>query len=158
MKNLLIRRATEDDLDPIYEINLIAWKEMSTAYMMEQKYGQIGPKPANVWRAEGLRMACAGNLDRVFVAELEGEVVGYAMYMLDEERRIGTVGENAVHPDYRGRGIATALQRKVQETFREAGMRFAQVMTLEHDIPAQHVYEKVGFREFTRTINYVMEL
>ena len=158
MTDIAIRRAKESDLDRIYEINLVAWKEMSTAYMMEQKYGQIGPKPANVWRAEGLRMACAGNMDRVFVAEIEGKVVGYAMYMLDEERRIGKVGENAVDPACRGRGVGTALQREVQKTFREAGMRFAQVMTLEHDIPAQRVYEKVGFREFTRTINYLMEL
>ena len=159
MSDVTIRRATEKDLDAIYEINLVAWNEMSMRYLLEQKYGQVfGPKPANVQMAETVLRSCKSDLSRVFVAEIDGKVVGFASYSIETERSVGTVGYNAVHPDYRGRGIGTALQQRVKQAFREEGMKFAHVSTLAHDFPAQRVYEKMGFEEYCRSVHYAMRL
>ncbi len=37
-------------------------------------------------------------------------------------------------------------------------MRYAQVVTLEHDLPARRVYEKVGFEEMVRSVHYAVRL
>ena len=71
---------------------------------------------------------------------------------------MGEVGNNAVAPQYQRRGIATKLLRKVLETFREEGMEYAYVGTLENDVPARRLYEKVGFKELCRSIHYSMKL
>ncbi len=157
MTELHIRFATEDDLEAIYQLNM-TWKEMSIAYIMEQKFGQIGPHPARVQKAEWLHRTLSKNLDRVIVAELEGKVVGYASFDLDHERKVGTVSDNAVAPEYRGRGIGTALQTRVKEILKQEGMQYAMVTTMEHDHPARRVYEKVGFEEIARSIHYAMRL
>ena len=157
MTDLHIRFANEEDLEAIYRLNQ-TWKEMSLAYIMEQKFGQIGPRPAAVQKAEWLHRTLSKKLDRVIVAELEGQVVGYASFSLDRERKVGTVEDNAVDPDYRGRGIGTALQTRIKEIFKQEGMEYAMVTTMEHDHPARRVYEKVGFEEIARSIHYVMRL
>lgn len=42
----------------------------------------------------------------------------------------------------------------IVDHFRKEGLRVAYVMTMAHDIPAQKVYEKLGFKELARTIHY----
>ena len=51
MEKLKIRDAVKEDLQAIYQIDLRAWNEMSLAYLMEQRYGQIGDEPATIQKA-----------------------------------------------------------------------------------------------------------
>ena len=157
MSEVTIRTAVEADLESVFRINL-TWDEMSMAFLLERKYGQIGDRPARVFKAEQMDRTCRDHLDDLLVAEVDGCVVGYALALTDDRRRVGTVGENAVDPQYRGRGIGTALQRRIQEIFRERGMRYAHVTTMVHDRAARRVYEKMGFVEYARSIHYFMEL
>ena len=158
MEDLKIRSAVPGDLPAIQEIDLRAWNEMSMAYLMEQRYGQLGDQPANVLKARWSQEMFARNMSNLLVAELAGQVVGYADFALDEERQVGTVGYNAVDPEYRGRGIGTVLQRRVRDLLRARGMRYAHVTTMMHDQAARRVYEKMGFEEIARSIHYSMRL
>jgi putative acetyltransferase len=100
------------------------------------------------------------DINNVVVAEVDGAAVGFATFHLNEKTRIGMVGNNAVLPDYRGRGIGGQLHVRVLELIEEAGMEFAQVTTGLEDYyePARRMYERQGFKELNRSIVYMMRL
>ena len=153
-----IRKYRESDLAEIEAITRVAWKGVIIAELLEARHGVLGGKSAIEWKVEQVSCGCREHPDSLFVAEEDGRVVGYACFHLDPRRSLGEVGNNAVHPDFRGRGIGSALNRHILDFFRAQGLRFAQVSTLESDLPAQHVYFKNGFRELVRSIHYSMEL
>lgn len=153
-----IRRYRESDLAAVEEITRAAWKGVILAELLENRHGELGGRPAIEWKVEQVSRTCREKPDAFFVAEVDGRVAGYASFSVDLRRSIGEVGNNAVHPDFQGRGIGGAMNRHILDHFRELGLKFAQVTTLEHDLPAQHVYLKNGFRELVRSIHYSMEL
>ncbi len=101
----------------------------------------------------------AGLLDddsdwEVYVAELKSMVVGFVSVRLAEETRVGEIGLNAVHPDYSGKGIGTAMYDYALTWMKEAGMRAATVATGgdPSHAPARRAYEKVGFSVYIPSI------
>ena len=153
-----IRKAVPEDVDRILEITRIAWVDVSLSKLMEDRHGIIGGRRWWTYKMDQLRARCAQNLSSIFVAVEDGKVVGYATFGLDHASGVGHVTNNAVDPGYRGRGIGTALNRRVLDHLRGQGMRIAQVTTLENDHPARRVYEKNGFKELARSVHYTMEL
>lgn len=83
----------------------------------------------------------------IYAARLEDVVVGFVSVRLDHERRLGEIGLNAVHPDWGGRGIGTAMYSHALARMREAGMEVATVGTGgdPSHAPARRAYRKVGF-------------
>ena len=104
--------------------------------------------PAEDWL---LRMLRDGR--HVFLLwEEEGSLLGYAWYefVLDE----GSVGDVAVAPEARRRGIGRAL---TEAMLADAGERGLATLTLEvrqSNAPARALYESCGFREVGRRKNY----
>lgn len=86
----------------------------------------------------------------VHVAELDEQIAGMAqMSPRNDTQSRWHVDNIAVHPDFRGKGIAQQLLNDVFAYYSERGaLRF----TLEVDIenaPAIKLYEKLGFRRFS---------
>jgi ribosomal protein S18 acetylase RimI-like enzyme len=98
-------------------------------------------------QSEGVRSVCESDKIDVWVAELEGKVVGYIAYELHDNDKSGEVQLLAVHPAYQNDGIGTALNKVALERMREAGMRVAVVGTGgdESHEPARRSYEKAGY-------------
>ncbi len=81
--------------------------------------------------------------DRVYlVAELDGEVAGYAGVALEPEWDVMTVG---VAPQARRRGVATALVEALVDAARSAGGRELFLEVRAHDGGAQQLYRNAGF-------------
>jgi [ribosomal protein S18]-alanine N-acetyltransferase len=85
----------------------------------------------------------------VLVAELGGDVVGYAAFWAVGEQ--GELGNLAVAGEWRGRGIASALMHAVFERARKRGVTelFLEVrVSNEHaqEIYTHHGFERVGRR------------
>jgi ribosomal protein S18 acetylase RimI-like enzyme len=80
----------------------------------------------------------------MFVLEEEDKVVGFLTYFLDFCKKIGEIGNNAIRPDYQGRGLGEIMYREALKRFREAGMLYAELGTRldEAHIPARAAYEK----------------
>ena len=153
-----IRKAIPEDLTRILEITKVAWGTYSMARLMEDRYGIIGGKRSTEYKVMDLKRQCERAFDRIFVAVADGKVVGYATFEQDEARRVGSVLNNAIDPEFQGQGIGSALHRKVLDEFRQKGMSFAVVTMMEHDLPARRVYEKHGFQEIAKSVHYTMAL
>jgi len=152
----VIRTYREEDEEQIVALTQVAWAGATVWQTIEARYGPRGGKP---WWEHKLHpiLECARTRQECFlVAEWEGQIAGYATFSLDPESRIGTVGNNAVHPDLRGRGIGSALHEAVLRRIVDAGMEMIQVTTTEPLTNAQRMYERHGFQELIRSITYAM--
>ena len=70
--------------------------------------------------------------------------VAWSEALQDEE--VAALHIFAVSPDYQGRGIGSRMVRAAIELAREKGKRAVRLDTLASNIPAQHLYESLGFR------------
>lgn len=88
----------------------------------------------------------------IFVAENEGEIVGYAASwaVLDQ----GELGNIAVAPGHRGQGVAKRLMDAVIEEMRERGVHELYLEVRVTNTVAQHLYEQYGFVEIGCRPNY----
>jgi ribosomal protein S18 acetylase RimI-like enzyme len=145
-----IRPYNEKDLDPIVQLSLLAWEPVFTAW--EQI---LGPKlyPIAIypdWRKsqkEVVEKALADEKTNTWVAVVEGRVVGFVAYVLNEDSKTGEVQLLAVHPRYQNQGIGTELNFFALQKMREGGMKLAVVGTGgdEGHAPARRSYEKAGY-------------
>lgn len=83
----------------------------------------------------------------LFVAVVDGEIVGFVAFSADKVRPLGEIGLNAVHPDHVGKGIGTAMYRFALDRLKELGVAVVEVGTGgdPSHAAARRAYEKVGF-------------
>lgn len=98
----------------------------------------------------------AANERTFYLVALDGEqIVGYAgTWLIVDEAQITNI---ALLPDYRGRGIGTAM---LGEIIRESVRRGAERMTLEvrpSNKVAQALYTAYGFKDFGRRRGYYQD-
>jgi ribosomal protein S18 acetylase RimI-like enzyme len=102
------------------------------------------------WRRqqqEDVEKALRDEKHEVWVAEVEGEVAGFATAVVDAKTRTGEIFLIAVDPDFQGRGLGTQLTDVATGWLRDAGMSVAVIFTggdIGH-APARRTYEKAGF-------------
>lgn len=88
---------------------------------------------------------------RVFVAELDGEIVASAACALREAPladRISTIGyefQYFVSPAHRRKGLARALHRHIEGVLRERGAVLSYLITAEDNLPSMRLFESEGF-------------
>ncbi|MBQ0818386.1 MAG: GNAT family N-acetyltransferase [Methyloceanibacter sp.] len=84
---------------------------------------------------------------KFFVAQIGEEIVGFMAVSLDEAKKTGEIGLNAVHQSHAGQGLGTRLNSFAIAIMRNAGMRLATMGTGgdPSHAPARRIYEKVGF-------------
>ena len=93
-----------------------------------------------------------------YVAVIEDKVVGFIYYKV--VGKVGVIGENAVAPNYKGRGIAQKMYAYVLEKMKENGAEIATVYTGLDDghAPARKAYEKAGFSKNLKHVTYYQVL
>jgi GNAT superfamily N-acetyltransferase len=148
--NLHIRSFFAQDLKVIVQLSLLAWEPVFTAW--EQI---LGPKlyPIAIysdWRQsqkEVVEKTCNDEKIAAWVAEVDGQVVGFVAYELNGDSKIGEVQLLAVHPEYQNHGIGTELNIFALEKLKQGGMKLAVVGTGgdEGHAPARRSYEKAGY-------------
>ena len=79
-----------------------------------------------------------------FVAIEEGKVIGTVMGGYDGHR--GWIYLLAVAPESRGRGIGTALVRRVEAALRDLGCPKINLQILGHNSQVIEFYKKLGFK------------
>lgn len=129
---LVLRAATEDDLDAIDEIELHSFTR---------------PWPRKTFEAE-LRREWA----RVDVALDGGRVVAFCDYwIVPPEMQILAI---ATHPDFRGRGIGAAMLGHVLAQAAAAACQIASLEVRAGNRPAIALYEHAGFKTVHVRVRY----
>ena len=153
-----IRKMKTDDMERIVAITETAWGDATLYKIMEDRYGIFDDKGWKERKADEVQALFSRIPDNVIVAVEDDKVVGYASFTIEADNQVGYVQDNAVDPQYQGRGIGSAMNKWVLDHFRSEGVRIARVSTLLHDKAARRVYEKSGFEELARTIHYSMRI
>ncbi|MCX7591575.1 MAG: GNAT family N-acetyltransferase [Kiritimatiellae bacterium] len=157
--DLLVRPARSSDIPSILEITRAAFGPYSLARIREDFFGQkLGGREWYEHKNRSVADFCRQHILETVVAESAGHVVGYATYHFEEDSEVAVIGNNAVHPDFQGRGIGSRLQREIDRRMREEGYTQFYVATLGNDLPAQRVYEKLGYQRVAETYHYLRKL
>lgn len=84
---------------------------------------------------------------KVFVAQMDGAVVGFVFAILDAQRKTGEIGLNAVAPEWQRRGIGKAMYELALADLKQRGAEIAYVGTGGDDAhaPARAAYAALGF-------------
>jgi ribosomal protein S18 acetylase RimI-like enzyme len=148
--DLQLRAFCDNDVEALVRLSLAAWAPVFSSF--EQI---LGPAIFSIiypdWRTtqrEGVESVCNdGDKTIVWVAEVDGAVVGFVAYELYDKDKTGEVMLLAVHPDYQNHGIGTELNKLALEKIKAAGMRMAVVGTGGDPghAPARRSYEKAGY-------------
>lgn len=93
---------------------------------------------------------------RIFVAEIDGAPVGWAVcyanehevYVLEEERPYGYVAELFVDEAHRGRHVGRSLLNSCEDYFRTLGLKFAFIGALAGNARAVNAYRAAGFSDY----------
>ena len=136
---MLIRRAQREDLEAICAVDARAFGTGPYAAARDRA-GDAG------WRDQRRAEIASWYRDHyreTFVAIVDRRVVGLAGYR-PVAGSTGVIHNNAVDPDYQGRGISTRLVRRVIEELKALGVARIEVVTA-HVPAALHLYRKVGF-------------
>lgn len=90
--------------------------------------------------------------DCFFVAEVDGEVVGYAVGAII--KREGHIVSIATHPLYRRRGVGRLLMEALEEALIAKRARRLRLEVREDNDGARNFYEKLGYKMVGRVRRY----
>lgn len=154
----MIRKYCASDLDALKEITATCFDSVSIDHNIEKMFGEIDGKSWQWRKVRHIDADVAANADGIFVAEEDGEVVGYVTARVDYGSKIGWVPNISVHPRHQKRGVGRKLLQRALDYFRAEGMQIARIETLEQNEVGQRFYPQMGFREVARQIHYAMPL
>lgn len=149
MSSPLVRQGSPEEITIACKIALLAWEPIY-AYRRQQMGEKLFDGLFADWReakANDIRSLCEKHPEYFMVVEIEGAIKGFATFWIEEEKSMGVVGNNAVHPGAQGQGLGKLLHESVLAQFRKRGLKYAQVLTgLDpvHDA-ARGSYLKAGF-------------
>ncbi len=145
-----MRQAGDHDLPALQRIRVAAFAPVFASFrnMLGDSLYELVQAREDEAQSELLASLLApGSPWELFIAEVAGEVAGFVAFRLNQETRVGEIGLNAVHPDYAGQGIGTAMYEFALSRMKAGGMRVATVATGgdESHAPARRAYRKAGF-------------
>jgi GNAT superfamily N-acetyltransferase len=148
-----IRAYRAEDAPQVVALSLRAWTpvhDSMRAVMGEEVFDQLYPDGWRTRQARDVEEALADPDMEVWVAEVDGAVVGFAAAVLKPDEHLGEIHMVAVDPDRQNRGLGTRLTDVATDWIREAGMPVALVSTGgdEGHAPARRTYEKAGYSQF----------
>jgi GNAT superfamily N-acetyltransferase len=144
-----IRPLAAEELPAVVRLSLAAWAPVFASFervLGTTIYERIYPE-WTATQAATVTAVCTDPAVTTWVAEADGQVVGFIAYKSDASTRAGEVELLAVAPAYQNRGIGTRLNAFALDRLRERGMRLAVVGTGGDPghAPARRSYEKAGY-------------
>jgi ribosomal protein S18 acetylase RimI-like enzyme len=148
--NLHIRPVCDDDVEALVQLSLLAWAPVFISFeriLGPEIYPIIYPDWRKIQREAVEKVCQDGEKTIVWVAQVDGVVVGFVAYEFHGKDKTGEVELLAVHPEYQNRGIGTELNEFALQKMKESGMKLAVVDTGgdESHAPARRSYEKAGY-------------
>jgi ribosomal protein S18 acetylase RimI-like enzyme len=153
-----IRLYRPADLNALRALTVDAFQGVSIDHNMEKHFGLINGHDWRWRKARHVDEDAAENPAGIFVAEEDGEILGYISTTVDREAGIGRIPNMAVAEGARNRGLGRQLIEHALDYFRSLGLSHAKIETLDQNPVGQHLYPACGFQEVARQIHYLMDL
>ncbi len=155
---MVIRTYRPEDREVLKDITTRSFQSVTIEHDIEARFGLTNGKDWAYRKRKHIDEDCSANPDGVFVAEIDGRVVGYITTLIEHDTLIGRIPNVAVDTGFHGRGIGRKLIEAALAYFRQQGMAYAKIETLEQNQVGRHLYPSLGFKEVSRQIHYFMEL
>lgn len=155
---MLIRSFRPDDLPELKRIMVAAFDGVSIDQGMQKLFGPINGHDWQWRKARHLDEDAARDPSGIFVAEIDGRIIGFISTWQDREAGIGHIPNLSLEPDCRGKGFGRQLIEFALQRFREAGLTHAKIETLEQNAIGNHLYTSLSFREVARQVHFLAEL
>ncbi|MBU2614148.1 MAG: GNAT family N-acetyltransferase [Elusimicrobiota bacterium] len=157
---LTIREFKSGDLEQVKKvaINAFADENVSFDYSAEKLFGKIGGTSWKQRKAEDVKNEVRNNPEGTVVAVIDGKVAGFATTSINKYSSVGRIINLGVDRKHHGKGIGKELIKKVLEYFKNKKVKFAKIETLATNKVGSNFYPKMGFKEITRQIHYLMKL
>lgn len=153
-ETLRLRPVRPDDVEALISMGRVAFAEEHRARGLTPD--DFAAQVRAMTRGRMLPARALMALGRVkwglLIAELDGRIVGCAGY--SGRGNQVNLHTSMVAPDYRRRGIATALLRRRLAEIEAAGVRWARAEVLATNVASLGNLQKQGFAEVNRTIEY----
>jgi ribosomal protein S18 acetylase RimI-like enzyme len=153
-----IRAFKPADLPRLQAITVDSFEGVSIDRNIEERFGVVEGRDWKERKAHDISLDAEANPAGIFVAEEDGQIVGYVTTRLNHFKSIGQIPNLAVDPAYRSRGIASTLIQHALDYLRAEGMAMAKIETLVQNERGQSLYPRFGFVEVARQIHFVMPL
>ena len=153
-----IRPFLPEDLATLKSITVEAFGGVSIDHGIEREFGPVAGHDWRWRKARHIDDDARADPEGIFVAELDGRIVGYITTRRDLEGGIGWIPNLAIAADHRGRGLGRQLIEYALEHFRSLGLTHAKIETLVQNEVGYRLYTSLGFREVARQVHFVAEL
>ncbi len=157
-KEVKIRPYRERDRDRILRITEENFADFCLDCAIEERYGLIAGTSWQERKRSGIEHDLRRYPEHALVAEVGELVVGYVCTRTYRTTSIGHVANMAVDRQFQGRGIGRKLLKAALDHFRECGLKYARVETLEQNFKGRNLYPSVGFEQVGRQVFYFREL
>ena len=147
-----IREARPDDLPEIGGL----WRDLQRASAGYEP--RLTPNRGGMaWFMDYLQENLGGDGVSVYVAEAEGQVVGYTFGQILRRPTLqsgdcGYVADLCVREDYRGQGIGRRLYERLRAWFVSRSVSAIEVQVVRANPASQTFWRKMGFQDFLRTL------
>lgn len=153
-----IRPYTPADLPHLKRLTTEGFVGVSIDHGIENAFGAINGHDWQWRKARHIDDDVARDASGVFVAEEDGQVVGYITTWQDPAAGIGHIPNLAVAASHRNRGLGRTLIEHALNHFRNAGLSHAKIETLAQNAIGNHLYPSLGFVEVARQVHFVARL
>ncbi len=153
-----IRPFRPEDLPLLKQMTVEAFDGVSIDQGIEREFGPVNGHDWRWRKARHIDEDVARESEGIFVAELDGRVIGYITTWQDREASMGHIPNLAFVPEMRGKGMGRRLIEFALEHFRNSGLSHARIETLVQNDIGNHLYQSIGFREVARQIHFAMDL
>jgi len=157
-ERLSIRPYEDADLGVVKEITVEAFDGIAIDQVIERREGLLRGEDWRARKARHIDVDVSRETGAVFVAEVDGSVVGYVTSWRDEASGIGHIPNLAVRVAFQGVGIGRRLIDRALDNFRAAGMTHAKIETLEANAVGYGLYTSMGFEELARQVHFLKKL
>jgi ribosomal protein S18 acetylase RimI-like enzyme len=153
-----IRHYRAEDLPTLRQITVDSFGSVALDQMMEDRLGIWNGRDWKARKADHIDDDCTINPEGCFVAERDGQILGYITTRIDEVNSLGRIPNLAVVEAARGLGLGRRLIHHALDYFRESGMRVAKIETMASNVIGQNLYPSCGFEEIGRQVHFGMRL
>ena len=150
-----VRPATVEDANAIGRVQVETWRVAYRGLMPDETVAQFDVEDRlRMWREGLARKPRPGSA--TFVAELDGEVVGFASVGRSRDEEAESEGELYaiyLHPSCWDRGIGRALLERAEESMRASGFERALLWVMEGNERGERFYRAAGWERDGRKLD-----